>query len=87
MSLLKIYYKVKCFYITKEAEHIHAFDIGIFDSVKNANQAIEKVKDKPGFCEHSDKIKIYKIIKFSKPKLLNKVFWEDGFVTIKSKYK
>ena len=81
--LLKTYYKVKCFYITKEPDHFHGFDIGIFDSIEKAQQIVEKIKDKPGFCEHKEKIKIRKSIKFFTPKLLNKIFWEDGFVSYK----
>ena len=79
--MLRTYYKVKCFYITKEPDHFHGFDIGIFDSIEKAQQIVEKVKDKPGFCEHKEKIKICKRIKFFTPKLLNKIFWEEGFVT------
>lgn len=74
---------MKCFYITKEPDYFHIFDIGIFDSFENAQQAVEKVKDKPGFCDYKEKIKICKRIKFSTPKFLNKIFWEDGFVTYK----
>jgi len=79
--LLKTYYKVYCFYITKEPEHFHGFDIGIFDSREKAEQAVEQIKDRPGFCDHKDKIKIRKRIKLFKPKLLNKVFWAEGFTT------
>ena len=79
--MLRIYYQVKCFYITKEPVQFHGFDIGIFDSVEKAEQAVERVKDKPGFCDHKDKIKIKKRIKLFTPKLLNKVFWVDGFIT------
>lgn len=79
--MINIYYQVKCFYITKEPDHFHCFDIGIFDSAEKAQLAVEKVKDKPGFCDHKDKIRIRKRIRFFVPKLLNRIFWEDGFVT------
>ena len=38
-----IYYKVFHFFITKQKEHFHFFNIGIYDSLKNANDAIEKL--------------------------------------------
>ena len=76
-----IYYRVRCFYITKEPEHFHYFNIGIFDSKQKAEEAIDQIKDKPGFIEHNGKIKIRKIIKLFRPKVLNEVFWADGFVT------
>ena len=79
--MLKTYYKVYCFYVTKEPEHFHGFDIGIFDSREKAEQAVEQIKDRPGFCDHKDNIKIRKRIKLFKPKLLNKVFWTEGFTT------
>lgn len=80
--MLKTYYKVYCFYVTKEPEHFHAFDIGIFDTIEKARQAVEQIEDKPGFCEHKDKIKIKKIVKLFPPKLLNNVYWADGFETV-----
>ena len=80
---MKVYYKVSCFYITREPDHIHRFGIGIFDSRDKAEYAVRMVIDKPGFCEHRDKIKINRVLRFSSPRLLNKIFWEDGFVTYK----
>ena len=79
--MFKTYYQVKCFYITKKPLQFHGFDIGIFDSPEEAKQAVENVKEKPGFCEHQDKIKTKKRIKLFTPKLLNHTFWEEGFVT------
>lgn len=61
--LLKAYYKVKCFYITKEPDHFHGFDIGIFDSIEKAQQIVEKLKDKPGFQAYS-----IRTIKLKRPK-------------------
>ena len=76
---MKIYYKVHCFFITKESEHLHSFNIGVFDSKEKAENAVEKIKNKPGFCEHQNKIKIRKTIRFKKPKLINNIYWSDGF--------
>ena len=81
--LLKIYYQVKCFYVTKSPEHFHYFDIGVFDSFEKAQQAVNTIESKPGFCEHKEKIKVRKKIRITTPKLLNKIFWEDGFFTYK----
>lgn len=80
---MRIYYKVTCFYITKDPDHNHRFDIGIFDSRDKAEQAVCTVSGKPGFCEHKDKIKIKRVLRFVCPQLINKLFWEDGFVTYK----
>lgn len=79
--MLKIYYKVDCFYITKKPDHIHAFNIGIFESRERAQQAVEKIQDKPGFCEHKEKIKIKKRVRLTEPRLLNRIFWDEGFIT------
>ena len=77
--MIKRYYKVSCFYITKLPDHFHGFHIGIFDTKERAEKVIETIKEKPGFCDHQDKIKIRKIIRFSPPQLLNNVYWTDGF--------
>ena len=79
--MIKFYYKVSCFYITKQPDHFHSFHIGIFDFRERAEKVVETIKEKPGFCDHQDKIKIRKIIRFSKPKLLNNVYWDEGFKT------
>ena len=78
---LRVYYKVSCFYITKEPDHIHRFGIGIFDSRDKAENAVCVVSEKPGFCDHKDKLKIKRVLRFTRPRLINKIFWEDGFVT------
>lgn len=74
-----IYYKVFHFFITKQKEHFHFFNIGIYDSLKNANDAIEKLKNQPGFYLRPDKFYIIKTVKFKAPDCLNKTFFEDGF--------
>lgn len=74
-----IYYKVFHFFITKQKEHFHFFNIGIYDSLKNANDAIEKLKNQPGFYLRPDKFYIIKTVKFKTPDCINKTFWADGF--------
>ena len=79
--MIKFYYKASCFYITKQPDHFHEFHIGIFDTKERAENVAETIKEKPGFCDHKDKIKIRKTIRLRKPKLLNNVYWEEGFET------
>ena len=78
-----IYYKVFHFFITKQKEHFHFFNIGIYDSLKNANDAIEELKTKQGFSLRPDKFYIIKTVKFKAPHCLNKTFFEDGFKSYK----
>ncbi len=77
--MFEFYYKVFCFYITKQPDHFHGFHIGVFDSKERAEKVVETIKEKPGFCDHQDKIKIRKIIRFKKPDLLNNIYWTEGF--------
>lgn len=79
--MLKVYYQVKCFFITKKPEYFHSFDIGIFDTMEKAQNAVELVKEKSGFCQHKNDIKIKKRLMLFTPKLINKIFWEDGFIS------
>lgn len=74
-----IYYKVFYFFITNPKEHFHFFNIGIYDSLKRANEAIEELKTKPGFYLRPDKFYIIKTVKFKTPDCINKTFWADGF--------
>ena len=74
-----IYYKVFYFFITNPKEHFDFFNIGIYDSLKRANEAIEELKTKPGFYLRPDKFYIIKTVKFKTPDCLNKTFFEDGF--------
>lgn len=78
-----IYYKVFHFFITKQKEHFHFFNIGIYDSLKKANEAIEELKTKQGFSLRPDKFYIIKTVKFKAPHCLNKTFFEDGFKSYK----
>lgn len=74
-----IYYKVFHFFITKQKEYFHFFNIGIYDSFKKANEAIEELKTKQGFSLRPDKFHIIKTVKFKTPDCINKTFWADGF--------
>ncbi len=76
-----IYYRLTHFFITKQADHLHGFDIGIFDSEEKAKAALASVKDKPGFCLRPNAFRIRKVFRFRKPKLLNQTYWVDGFTT------
>ncbi len=78
---MKFYYKVSCFYITKQPDHFHGFHIGIFDTRDKAEEVVVTIKEKPGFCDHQDKIKIRRIIRLKAPRLLNNVYWDEGFKT------
>lgn len=79
--MLKFYYKVYCFYITKQPDHFRSFYIGLFYSKERAEKVVETIKEKPGFCDHQYKIKIGKVIRFKETKLLNNVYWDEGFIT------
>ncbi len=74
-----IYYKVIHFFITKQKEHFHCFNIGIYESYKKAEEAIKDLKTKQGFSLRPDRFYVLKIVRFKTPKFLNKTFWADGF--------
>lgn len=76
-----IYYKLTHLFFTKQADHIHYFNIGIYDSKTLAKDAIEILKTKDGFCLRPDKFRIIKVLRLRKPKLLNQTYWIDGFTT------
>ena len=74
-----IFYKVTHKY--KLDNHFERKDIGIYSSEENAQNAVEKLKQKTGFCDIQDGFKIKRVFKIFRPKLLDKTFWVDGFVT------
>ena len=76
-----ICYRLTHFFITKQADHFHGFDIGIYDSREKAEAALAQLKDKPGFCLRPKAFRIRKVFRFRRPKLLNNTYWIDGFVT------
>ena len=64
--------------------HVHEFGdgdedvklIGIYSSKENAEAAIERVRNQPGFREHPGGFQISRCI-------LDKDYWTEGFVTEK----
>lgn len=74
-----IYYKVIHKY--KLIDHYEIKDIGIFSSLFTAMAAIEDLKNKVGFKDTVYGFKIKKVIRLFKPKLIDHVFWIDGFET------
>lgn len=73
-----------CYKVThrhKLSGHFEYKDIGVYSSMANAEAAIEHLKSKKGFSESINGFKIKKVLKIFKPKLLDKTFWIDGFVT------
>lgn len=76
-----LYYKVIHLFFTKQTEHVHYFNIGIYDSRKRADVAIKTLKTKEGFLLRPDKFHIIRVFRFRKPKLLNQTYWIDGFTT------
>lgn len=74
-----IYFKVIHKYKLRDRKEVK--DIGIFSSYENAKNAVEVVKTKEGFRDTINGFRIKKIFKFIKPKVLDKIFWVDGFDT------
>lgn len=56
-------------------------EIGVFSSEIKANEAIDLVKNKPGFIDYQDCFFVKRILKLFKPTLLDNIFWGDGFDT------
>ena len=74
-----IYYKIIYFFITKKPEHFHYFDIGIFDTKWQALNVVKELKTKEGFCLRPDKFYIIRVVRFRKPKFLNRTHWAEDF--------
>lgn len=75
-----------CYRVThkyKLDNHFERKDIGIYSLEANAQNAVEELKQKTGFCDTQDGFKVKKVFRFFKPKLIDKTFWVDGFVTYK----
>jgi hypothetical protein len=69
------------FFITAKPDHFHYFYIGIYDSKETANDALNQLKDKPGFSLRPNAFRIHKVIRFRTPRFLNNTYWIDGFET------
>ena len=74
-----IFYKVTHKY--KLQGRFECKDIGIYSSISNAENAIEILKIKEGFKDTVEGFGVKKVFRFCKPKLLDRTFWIDGFVT------
>lgn len=74
-----IFYKVTHKY--KLDNRFERKDIGIYSSEENARKAVEALKQKIGFCDTQEGFKIKRVFGVFKPRLLDKTFWIDGFVT------
>jgi hypothetical protein len=49
-------------------------DIGVYSTEERAKAAIERVKDKPGFCDWPGGFRIFRAI-------LDKDYWTEGFIS------
>ena len=76
-----ICYRLTHFFITRKADHFHYFRIGIYESKEKAQEALELLKSKPGFCLRPNAFKIRGVIRFKRPRYLNNTYWIDGFET------
>ena len=74
-----IFYKVTHKY--KLQGRFECKDIGIYSSISNAEKAIELLKIKEGFKDTVEGFRVKKVFRYFKPKLIDKTFWIDGFVT------
>ena len=73
-----------CYKVThkyKLHDHFECKDIGVYSSTFNAEKAIELLKNKDGFKDTIYGFKTKKVFRLFKPKLIDKTFWIDGFVT------
>lgn len=80
---MRILYRLD--HIYRLDNHIELKHIGVFSTEENAQIAIQSIKNKPGFCNHPDNFKIKKLLYFKTPRLLDKIYWIDGFETYYSK--
>lgn len=74
-------YRLIHFFLTPKPDHVHFFDIGIYDSREKAQQARSQLKDKPGFRLRPKAFHIVPVLRFKRPELLNNTYWIDGFET------
>lgn len=73
------YYKVIHKYELDQSTEIK--EIGIFSTKNKANEAINAVKNKPGFVDYQYGFVVKRTFNFFKPTLLDHIFWGDGFDT------
>lgn len=75
------YYRLTHFFATPQPDHFHFFDIGIYDCKEKAQNALQQLKDKPGFCLRPNAFRIRKVFRFKRPRFINNTYWIDGFET------
>ncbi len=75
MILFKVTHKHKL------DNHWERKSIGTYSTRENACAAIENLKTQPGFCDTQNGFRIKKVFGITKPKLLDKTFWVEGFDT------
>ena len=75
MTVYKVVHKYKL------QKHTEYKNIGIYGSYELAENTVEELKTKQGFCNTQNGFKIQKTFRLFKPKLINKTFWDNGFVT------
>lgn len=75
------YYRLTHFFITRQPEHFHWFDIGIYESKEKAQAALEQLKTQPGFCLRPKAFRIRRVFRFREPLNLNLTCWAEGFET------
>jgi len=77
MILFKVVHKRKL------KAHFEQKYIGIYSCEENAKNAVEKLKQKTGFCDTKPGFRIKKVFRIFRPRFVDKTFWVDGFVTYK----
>ena len=80
--IVLLYYRVVHLFFTKQAKHVHFFNIGIYDTRKRAEEVIFALRGMNGFRLHPEKFYTIRALRFRKPKLLNQTYWADGFTSV-----
>ncbi len=75
------YYRLTHFFITRQPEHFHWFDIGIYESKEKAQATLAHLKTQPGFSLRPNAFRIRRVFRFREPQCLNFTCWAEGFQT------
>ena len=76
---MRFYYEVT--HKHKLDNHFEKYYIGIYSNLLLAREAVKSLEDKPGFSSTVDGFRIKKVFRLFKPKLVDRTYWVDGFVT------
>ena len=76
---MRFYYKVT--HKHKLDNHYERKDIGIYTNLLLEQEAVKSLKDKPGLSSTVNGFRIKKVFRIFKPKLVDRTYWVDGFVT------